>query len=151
MGPVRLPPVPHPVAEHSHADAEREMVASAELLWRQVHPGWISQGTVTSQAFRPTPKDNDRLSTSRSSMIDAEGAYLAHEVRDLPTAGTWGVTVDECVRESLCVLHDGGSAELPAEHASVCFEGKSRTERVRASKTLRDHAMKRGRCHPPGE
>ena len=32
------------------------------LLLRQIHPGFIQGGRVTSQAFRPTPKDEFLLS-----------------------------------------------------------------------------------------
>lgn len=32
------------------------------LLLRQVNPRWIREGRVTSQVFRPTPKDEKKLS-----------------------------------------------------------------------------------------
>ena len=32
------------------------------LLFRQVNPGWIREGRVTSQAFKPTAKDEKKLS-----------------------------------------------------------------------------------------
>jgi hypothetical protein len=32
------------------------------LLHRQINPSWVQQGRVTSQAFRPTPKDESKLS-----------------------------------------------------------------------------------------
>ena len=32
------------------------------LLLRQIHPAFIQQNTITSQAFRPTPKDEKLLS-----------------------------------------------------------------------------------------
>ena len=35
---------------------------SKTILLRQIHPIWIQQGRVTSQAFRPTPKDENKLS-----------------------------------------------------------------------------------------
>lgn len=35
---------------------------AGELLHRQVHPNWIRDGRITSQAFRPTKKDDNKLS-----------------------------------------------------------------------------------------
>ena len=45
------------------------------LLLRQVHPSWIQNGRVTSQAFTPTPKDNGHLSSYDGDMISAEAAW----------------------------------------------------------------------------
>jgi len=32
------------------------------LLLRQVHPSFVQDGKITSQVFRPTPKDENKLS-----------------------------------------------------------------------------------------
>ena len=38
------------------------MTEGLRLLHRQVHPSWIQEGRITSQAFSPTPKDLGLLS-----------------------------------------------------------------------------------------
>jgi hypothetical protein len=121
---------------------------TSELLWRQVHPSWMQQGVPTSQAWYPTPKDRKRLSTARSSMIDAEAAYERHLAEERKTEGTWAVTVAEADEAATSAHHDGGSNGLPDDHASLYFGGKNRNAMERASKFLRAAANTRGRQHP---
>ena len=52
------------------------------LLLRQVNPAWIQDGRITSQVFRPTPKDSKRLSVYDGDQISAEDAW-SHYVREL--------------------------------------------------------------------
>lgn len=52
-------------------------MTEATLLLRQIHPTFIQYGRVTSQAFRPTPKDEDQLSVDNGDMITAEEACRA--------------------------------------------------------------------------
>jgi hypothetical protein len=57
---------------------------SDTLLLRQIHPGFIQNGRVTSQAFRPTPKDKKKLSVYDGDKIDPEAAYR-HYTEELRT------------------------------------------------------------------
>ena len=67
-----------------------------ELLFRQVPPSWVDDGEPTSQAFRPTKKDEGELSVALGSLTTPEGAYVHHTlVLKLQSAGTWAVTVAE--------------------------------------------------------
>ena len=43
------------------------------LLLRQIHPSFVQDGRVTSQAFRPTPKDESLLSVYDGDQITPEG------------------------------------------------------------------------------
>ncbi len=68
-----------------------------ELLFRQVNPNWIREGRVSSQAFRPMPKDEGLLSVDRGSMTTPEASFRlltegvdAHVRRHLG-GGRWGV------------------------------------------------------------
>lgn len=45
------------------------------LLYRQVNPSWIQSGRVTSQAFKPTPKDERRLSVYDGDLITPADAW----------------------------------------------------------------------------
>ncbi len=70
-----------------------------ELLHRQVHPAFIRNGRVGSQAFKPTPKDEGKLSVSRGAIASAQQAFLLYtEELKLPSAGAWSVSVAECSR-----------------------------------------------------
>ena len=68
-----------------------------EFLYRQVHPDWVRDGRPSSQAFRPTKKDAEKLSVARSSLTTAKEAFLLYTAgRQLKSGGTWAVTVEEC-------------------------------------------------------
>jgi len=67
-----------------------------ELLFRQVHPTFIHNGRVSSQAFRPTPKDQKKLSINRGSKTTAEDCFKVYTIqRNLSSKGVWGVSVEE--------------------------------------------------------
>jgi len=112
------------------------------LLWRQIHPSFLEGGRPGSQAFRPTPKDHDRLSFDDGSRIEAEASWRRFtQVQGLQSVGVLGVRVAECTAEDLAVEADG----IPdPEHVSVDFRGKSNGARKTISKKLRDLAMERG-------
>jgi hypothetical protein len=111
-------------------------------LWRQIHPSFVADGHPGSQAFRPTPKDQSRLSFDDGGLIAAEQAWRRYtEERELQSLGVLGVLVGECVSEGLRVIPDG----VPdPEHVSVDFTGKSNGERKSIAKRLRDYALGRG-------
>ena len=46
-------------------------MTSETLLLRQIHPSFVQKGRVTSQAFRPTPKDEHLLSVDNGDKIAA--------------------------------------------------------------------------------
>lgn len=48
------------------------------LLHRQVHPSWIQEGRVTSQAFKPTPKDEGMLSVYDGDVSGPEESWRHH-------------------------------------------------------------------------
>lgn len=112
------------------------------LLWRQIHPSFLSANEPSSQAFRPTPKDHDRLSFDCGELISAEGAWRRYtETRGLQSTGVLGVKVEECQEQQLTAVLDG----IPdPEHVSVDFSGKSQSQRKTISKLLRDQAVARG-------
>jgi hypothetical protein len=67
-----------------------------ELLHRQVHPSWIRDGRITSQAFRPTKKDDKKLSIDRGSLTDPANAFREYVKQGRASVGVWSVTVGEC-------------------------------------------------------
>lgn len=119
------------------------------LLLRQVHPSWVQAGRVTSQAFRPTPKDESRLSVYDGDLISPPDAFAHYTgIWGLASAGVLAVTVDECAAESLAVSAD----PLPdcPEHALIDFTGLTDRQCEKTGKKLRVCAEARGwMYHPP--
>lgn len=117
------------------------------LLHRQVHPSWIQQGRVTSQVFRPTPKDEKRLSVYDGDRITAEAAWN-HYTSELghASAGVLAVSVAECAQQQLRVVPD--SVPFP-EHVVIDFTGFAKNQIEKKAKHLRAAAESRGWQYQP--
>lgn len=69
---------------------------SESLFYRQVNPSWLAEGVPSSQAFGPTPKDDDKLSVDDASKVSAEGSWRHFtEKLGLRSVGTWAVSMGE--------------------------------------------------------
>ena len=112
------------------------------LLLRQVNPAWIQSGRITSQVFRPTPKDSKRLSVYDGDQISAEEAW-SHYVKELElsSVGVVAVTVAECEEQDLPVTPD--IAPFP-EHVVIQFDGCSNSQIKTKAKRLTQAAEGRG-------
>ncbi|MBV7530606.1 hypothetical protein [Chitinophaga sp. sic0106] len=124
---------------------------SETLLYRQVHPSWVQNGGVsnqafvTSQTFKPTPKDQNKLSMYDGDQYSAQESY-EHYSEKLTSAGVLGVTVKEFQLE-----------ELPCESDDVTFQGHvlvdygdhTKGTIERKSKKIRDIAIQRGWVYIP--
>lgn len=105
------------------------------LLHRQVHPTWVQQGRITSQVFRPTPKDEKLLSVYDGDQITAENAWK-HFTKELnsQSVGVMAVTVQECTNQDLKVNLDGDP--FP-EHAVIDFTDLNENQIKKKSKHLK--------------
>lgn len=113
------------------------------LLLRQIHPSFVQAGVVTSQAFRPTPKDESKLSVYDGDLIQPQAALIHYTtVWKLATVGAMAVTVDECSAEELPSRPDPLS-DSP-EHAIVDFTGLTDNQCYKKSKKLQAKATSRG-------
>lgn len=125
-----------------------------EILWRQVNPAFVHGGTITSQAFRPTPTDKGRLSVSRSSVETAEDAYkFFTQILRRSSAGSWSVSFSEVQGAGSRAIFDAEAVTAPPPpcspgHSSVDYRpfGSSAIKRIGAELALK--ADKRGRQHP---
>lgn len=91
-----------------------------EQLFRQVHPSWIQAGRPTSQAFKPTPKDQGMLSVSRGSKTTASAAFELHtRANGMLSIGVWGFRVVDCADIALNVYEDPVLAPVPDPAHSV--------------------------------
>ena len=95
------------------------MTESTELL-RQVNPKFLHQGRPSSQVFKPTAKDDKKLSVYDGDLIAAEAAWQ-HFTNELghSSVGVLAVTVGECHSQELDVRPD--PTPFP-EHAIISFE-----------------------------
>lgn len=111
------------------------------LLHRQVNPAWVQQGRITSQVFRPTPKDEKQLSVYDGDQITAEKAW-SHFTDTLGHAslGVMAVTVSECEGQDLTVRPD----PVPfREHAVIDFSELGESQIKRKAKRLKAAAESR--------
>lgn len=112
------------------------------MLWRQVHPSFVQAGRITSQVFRPSPKDKGRLSVYDGDQITAEGAWEHYtEELEYESIGVMGVTVQECQNQDLEARPD--PAPFP-EHAVIDFSGFSGNQIKKKAKRLKRVALSRG-------
>jgi hypothetical protein len=111
------------------------------LLLRQIHPSFVKQGRVTSQAFRPTPKDERKLSVYDGDLISPSASWLHFRSRNLESVGVMGVAVEDCTKEELVVR---SSPQHFPEHAEIDFRDFTSTACETKSKRLRSLAEDRG-------
>ena len=112
------------------------------LLHRQGNPAWIQLGRVTSQAFKPTAKDNRRLSVYDGDKINAADAWQHYTgALCFSSAGVISVRVDEC--QSLELASESDPIPFP-EHAVIIFGEFSNAETEKKAKPLRAFALTRG-------
>ena len=119
------------------------------LLYRQVHPRFVQQNRVTSQAFQPNSNDANLLSVYDGDQIEAADAWEHYTVvQQLPSAGVVAVTVSECSGLQLPVVLDG----IPySEHAYIDCSGYGRRARSNKAKRLRSLANRRGWQYVPDD
>lgn len=115
---------------------------SETILIRQIHPSFIQDGRVGSNAFCPTSKDEGKLSTYHGDKIDPEAAWQ-HYRRDLghESCGACGISVGECESLGLPVSED---PEPFPEHVVVDFNAHGSSAVKKKGKKLRKFAVERG-------
>ncbi|MDA3939235.1 MAG: hypothetical protein PF693_07995 [Spirochaetia bacterium] len=112
------------------------------LLYRQIHPSWLQGQRVTSQAFKPTPKDKKKLSLYDGDMVSAEESWKHFTIEQgLSSIGCLAVSVEECSNQDLNIESD--PLTFPA-HVLVDFEKHSGNQIEKKAKKLRHSALERG-------
>lgn len=115
-------------------------------LWRQVNPHFVREGRVTSQAFRPSRKDRNRLSVDNGDLVSPGDAFRRFTQR-YESAGVLAVLVAECNDQGLDVVPDPLRGR-PA-HAVIDFRGMSASAVRRVAERLRAAAVHRGWRYRP--
>lgn len=124
-----------------------------ELLLRQVHPSFVQEGRITSQAFRPTPKDQKKLSTNRESLISPQEAYELHtEQKKLYSAGVWGITVAEVLENGELKIQEDPIKDpvIDDSHCLIDFSQISSESQIKSvGSKLSEKARNRGSLYRP--
>jgi hypothetical protein len=117
------------------------------LLLRQIHPSFVQDGRVTSQAFRPTPKDEKKLSAYHGDKITAQDCWQHFTQQpDCRSAGVMAVSNTECTAQEVAVDPDG----IPyPEHVSLDFSPFQENEIKKKAKVLARQAADRGWLFQP--
>ena len=112
------------------------------IVYRQIHPSFVQAGFPTSQAFRPTPKDESKLSVYDGDQITADKSWKHYTAElNLASVGVMGLTISECAAESLTVY----PAPHPfPEHVVIDFTRLTDKDRRNKSKKLQTKAFQRG-------
>lgn len=100
---------------------EALLADAAEDWYRQVHRRYIDGCRVGELAFRPTDRDQGKLSGTRSSKQTARGAY---EESMVASDGTWRVPVGAVSEIGLRCVDDSGCRSddpQPVGHTYVDF------------------------------
>ena len=79
------------------------VITKIELLtYREVHPTWVVNSRLSSQAFKPTKKDAGKLSIRNSEKITAEASYkFQTEKLNFKSVGNWAISVGEIIENAL--------------------------------------------------
>ncbi|MEN9578601.1 MAG: hypothetical protein RJA70_1610, partial [Pseudomonadota bacterium] len=107
---------------------------------------WIQATRVTSQAFKPTPKDGNELSVYNGDLISAERAWDHFTGQGMKSVGVIGVSVGEAETCGVCARPDPGPFR---EHAVIDFTSLGSNQIEKSAKKMRGLAETRGWLFQP--
>lgn len=118
------------------------------MLLRQVHPAFIPDGQLSSQAFMPFPKDQGKPSVYDGDQIGASESYKHYtEVLSLKSDSVWGITCAEVSSIGLTGVPD--PEEDFASHALIDFTAHAEIRFRKLAKKLKAMAIARGCLYKP--
>lgn len=127
-----------------------DLMENNTLLHRQIHPHFVQKSEVSSQAFeatssafKPTPKDDSKLSVYNGEKFSAKEAF-EHFVEHYTSIGVLSVSVQEALDIQLSSTEDN----IPFNgHAYIDFTGLSSNQMKSKAKLLKKKANDRGWLH----
>lgn len=119
-----------------------------EVLFRQIRSKHLmDQGSPSSEAFRPMPKDDNRLSLDRSSKTTPEWSFGNFRDKGYDSVAVFGVSVAEFnTLEILCFDDPRNDNDSYAYADFSTLHSKS--HHIRVSKRLKQKAIERGQLFP---
>ena len=113
------------------------------LLYRQIHPKWVTDGLPETTAFKPSVKDAGRLSFYDGNAIGPDEAYRHYtDTLGFESEGIAAVTVGECEEVGILV-YQSPKMNFPG-HVTADFTGLSGNKVQRAARALKIKAISRG-------
>jgi len=117
------------------------------VLLKQVHPEFIPEGNLSSQAFVPFPKDEGTPSYYDGDLISPEDSHRHYtKTFALESHSVWGVSSGEVTAEGLTCRPD--PQENSPAHAVVDFSGQPAKTFRKLAKKLKARAIARGCLYP---
>jgi hypothetical protein len=120
---------------------------------RQVNPSFVQADgissqvfSVTSQAFKPTPKDDNMLSVYNDEKYSAEASYDHFKQQGYESAGVLSLLIKECHTEGLSVTEDNEPFD---GHSYIDFTSLGNSAIDKKAKKLKKYALDRGWQHGP--
>lgn len=121
---------------------------SETTLLRQVHPDFIPDGHLTSQAFMPFPKDEGKLSVYDGDQICSADSYRHYtEVLGNASSGVWGVTCAEAAR--IKTTSTPAPLDKFPSHALIDLSAHPRQNFRKLAKKMKLFALARGCLYSP--
>ena len=118
------------------------------LLLRQLHPNFLHDGKISSQAFFPFPKDAGKLSVYDERMITPKHSFEHYtQCQNLSSVGVWGVSNEEVTEMGL--THEPDPLPNSPAHSLINFAGASVKECRKLAKRLKAFAEIRGCLYKP--
>lgn len=117
-----------------------------ELLYRQIRKREMNQGLPSSQAFRPEPKDDDRLSLDRSALTTTQKSFERFLDKGYDTVAVFGLTVGEF--KGVGVLCYSDPTPCNEAHVFANFSGFNGSQQKKKARRLKEIAIDRGQLFP---
>ena len=129
-----------------------------EVLYRHIHPDFLDGDEPSSDRFRPSKKDENKLSVDRSSIHDAETSHKIYTSTGRKSAAIFGVSVGEFGGKSIDCLEDPVVARDATDtepavpenraHALANYSAHSEKDQKNVAKELKRLAMQRKKIFP---
>jgi len=118
------------------------------VLFRQVHPDFMKDGKISSQAFFPFPKDKGKLSVYDGRLITPFQSFVHYtQKQGLNSIGVWGVSNTEVIETGM--VHEPDPLPDSPAHALIDFGNASDKEYRKMAKKLKILAETRGCLYTP--
>jgi len=129
-----------------------KLIDQSEVLFRQIHPTFYEKGEPSSQPFKPTEKDDNRLSVDRSALTTAADSCDLYRANGHASVAVYGLTVGEFTTEKINCHSDplkASDTQLanPA-HAFANYADFGSSSQKNIAKRLKRMAIARGCLHP---
>lgn len=122
-----------------------------EVLFRQIHPSFMEDNEPSSDRFRPSVRDQHRLSVDRSALTTAAEAHARFVSGGRKSVAVFGLSVGEFDAENIPCSEDpipasANEPENPA-HALADYAAHELATQKLVAKRLKRLAVARGCLH----